>query len=870
MRVDRSPAAAAARGAGARRVPAWRALAPYLGSLAALLLFAGALWLLHHQVAAYRAADVRHALRALGWGQIAGALALAALSYAVLTLYDVLAFRHLKKRLPYGRIALGAFTSYAFTHSFGFGSLIHATIRYRLYVPLGLRVAQIAELTAFINVTFMIGLAILFPVVAVIDEPALEALGLPQETSLAFAAVALVLTGGYLVLGKLIRRPIAVFGFPLRVPGPGMALAQIVLSVADLALAGAVLYFCFPFVHRAEYPHVLAVFIVALTAGFISHVPGGLGVFDTIVLVGLQDSVPGDAILAGLVVFRVVYFLLPLLVAGVLFGVVEAMQARRRLARLSQGLAAWIAPGVPLVLAGCTFVAGAVLLFSNATPEAHYRLRLLYQVLPLSVVEASHFLGSVIGVLLVLVAARLQRRSHGAWLIALVLLAAGAAASLLKGLEWPQALLLLVLFLALLASRDEFYQHSALVAERFTPGWFLGVGVVLGSAFWLGLFSYKHLDHADELWWRFALYGDASRFVRASVAVAVIALAEAARRLLGTVRLHSALPTPRALAQAAEIVARSPDSRAKLALLGDKALLFHPAGDAFLMYGVRRRSWIALGDPVGPCERWRDLFAELAAQAARHGGWPMFYGISAAAARMCSHLGLAVRKIGEEAVVRLDGFGEDRLDPELRAELAPFGPGGFEFDVLDPVDVAPLAPRLKAVAEEWLAARGEKERAFAAGAFSPELLHDSRVAVVRAGERIVAFAVLWEAADGGELSVDLVRHTADAPACMLDFVLAETMLWASGRGYRAFNLGLAPLRGLDRRQTPSRWQRLGTYLYGHGEHYRDFCALRRAKERFRPRWAARFVSSRQGLPLARALPDLAQLIAAAPRAFAAR
>src|SRR3954463_15169914 len=99
-------------GAASRRIPSWRAVAPYLGSVVALLLFAGALWLLHREVASYRALDVKRALRALGWWQIGGALALAAASYAVLTLYDVLAFRHLRRRLPYGKIALGAFTSY--------------------------------------------------------------------------------------------------------------------------------------------------------------------------------------------------------------------------------------------------------------------------------------------------------------------------------------------------------------------------------------------------------------------------------------------------------------------------------------------------------------------------------------------------------------------------------------------------------------------------------------------------------------------------------------------------------------------------------------------------------------------------------------
>jgi phosphatidylglycerol lysyltransferase len=630
-----------------------------------------------------------------------------------------------------------------------------------------------------------------------------------------------------------------------------------------------VLFFCFPFVHGADYPHVLAVFIVALTAGFISHVPGGLGVFDTIVLVGLQDRVPGDAVLAGLLVFRVVYFLIPLLAAGALFGTVEAMAARRRLQRVSQSLGAWLAPGVPLVLAGCTFVAGAVLLFSIATPEAHYKLRLLYRVLPLSVVESAHFVGSVVGVLLVLVAARLQRRSHGAWVVAMVLLAAGAVASLLKGLDWPQALLLGLFFLVMWVSRDEFYRRSALVAERFTPGWFLAIGVVLGSAFWLGLFSYKHLDDANQLWWRFALFGDASRFIRASVVVAVIALAEAVRRLMGTARLQSTLPSPRGLARAAEIVEQSPDARANLALLGDKALLFHAKEDAFLMYGVRRRSWIVLGDPVGPRERWRDLVRALAEEAVRHGGWPVFYGISPDAARICSEFGFAVRKIGEEAVVRLDAFDPAALDAALARRHADIAAAGCRYEVLEPVELVPLAPRLKAVADEWLASHGRKERAFAQGAFAPELLQQSRVGIVRQGDRMLAFAVLWESACRVELSVDLVRHAATAPAGILDFVLVETMLWGKARGFASFNLGLAPLKGLDRRRARSRWERLGTYLYGHGEHFRDFLELRRAKARYHPRWEPRFVSSRQGLPLARALPDLVQLIAEAPRSFAA-
>ena len=145
------------------------------------------------QVAAYDPEDVRTALTVLSWQRIIAALGLTGASYTLLILYDVLALRHMRKTLPLHRVALASFTSYAFTHSFGFGSLMHETIRYRLYAPLGLRTVDIAEIAAFVNITFMIGLAIMFPLIALFHASALEGMGLPKATSIAFGTGALAL-----------------------------------------------------------------------------------------------------------------------------------------------------------------------------------------------------------------------------------------------------------------------------------------------------------------------------------------------------------------------------------------------------------------------------------------------------------------------------------------------------------------------------------------------------------------------------------------------------------------------------------------------------------------------------------------------------
>src|SRR5206468_4385169 len=148
-----------------------------------------------------------------------------------------------------------------------------------------------------------------------------------------------------------------------------------------------------------------------------------------------------------------------------------------------------------------------------------------------------------------------------------------------------------------------------------------------------------------------ALYGDAPRFLRASVAVAVIALAAAALHLLASATTQSGVAGGDALTRAAEIVAQSPQARANLALLRDKRILFHPAGDGFVMFGIVRRSWVVLGDPIGPFARWRDLLCQLINDATSQGGWPVFFGVGEAAAKICSKIGFAVRRIGDQAIL---------------------------------------------------------------------------------------------------------------------------------------------------------------------------------------------------------------------------
>ena len=154
----------------------WRRFLPYAGGIAALLLFAAALVIIHKHAQAYRPNEVRRALRTLQAWQPFAALGLAAASYLLLTLYDVLALRHIGRTLPYRRVALASFTAYAFSHALGFASIIGPSIRYRVYTPMGLTAGEVAETSGFVIVTFTIGLVAVFPLIALLDPSSLETL----------------------------------------------------------------------------------------------------------------------------------------------------------------------------------------------------------------------------------------------------------------------------------------------------------------------------------------------------------------------------------------------------------------------------------------------------------------------------------------------------------------------------------------------------------------------------------------------------------------------------------------------------------------------------------------------------------------------
>ena len=641
-------------------------------------------------------------------------------------------------------------------------------------------------------------------------------------------------------------------------------------KVMDLSLAAAVLWWLLPPQTHIGFLTFLGVYAAAVIAGIVSHVPGGVGVFEAVMLFALPD-VPAEALLGSLLAYRGVYYLVPLVCGTLLFASKELSAQRSALARAHELASLYIAPVVPQIAGALTFLAGALLLFSGATPAVAERLAFLDQFLPLAVLEVSHLGGSVVGLGLMVLARALFRRVQAAYHIAVWLLLAGMFASLLKGLDFEEAILLALVLGVLMLGRRAFYRPTAILSERFTPVWVVSIAGVIVMAVWIGIVSHRHVSYSDQLWWTFALHGNAPRMLRASLAVIVLGSAYVLLNMLRPARPEPAVAGPEELARARALIAGSDTTLANAALTGDKRLLFSDAGDAFVMYQIAGHSWIALGDPVGSKDGAEELVWRLREISDHHGGETVFYQVGAERLALYVDLGLAALKIGEEARVPLAEFSlEGAARAELRQAHRRAQRDGATFEVVPPEGIEALTPVLQRISDAWLASKSTGEKRFSVGAFSPQYLRQFPVAVVRSAGTPAAFANLWTTGTRAELSVDLMRFDSDAPRGAMDYLFIELMLWGRQAGYRWFNLGMAPLSGLEAHPLAPAWHRVGNFIFRYGEHFYNFEGLRRYKAKFDPTWEPRYLVARGGIALPRVLVDVSVLIAGGMKELFAR
>ncbi|MDB6086310.1 MAG: hypothetical protein JWN43_4191, partial [Gammaproteobacteria bacterium] len=296
-----------------RRVPAWTTL---LG----VALFGLALLWLHHVLAQYRWQDILAHVHSIRTSRLLAAVALTCAGYGCLTLYDALGLSFAGVRVPYPRLALISFMGYAIGHNVGLNTLSGGAIRYRAYSPLGLTAKQIGTVIAFGTLTFVLGAAVLLGL-SLLSRAALSGSVLHVHTSVVVLAgcVLLGVVGAYLWLACSRHKTLRYGKIVIPVPSPRIAFAQVAVASTDLLCAAGVLYVLLPPQAAIGFAEFAGLYLIAITAGIISNVPGGVGVFESVLLL-IFRSVSPDHLLGALLAYRIIYYFGPFAVALALLG----------------------------------------------------------------------------------------------------------------------------------------------------------------------------------------------------------------------------------------------------------------------------------------------------------------------------------------------------------------------------------------------------------------------------------------------------------------------------------------------------------------------------------------------------------------------
>ncbi|HSF93016.1 MAG TPA: bifunctional lysylphosphatidylglycerol flippase/synthetase MprF [Paracoccaceae bacterium] len=848
----------------------WRHIIPIVLGLG---LFALGVYALYHMLESVNAADVVAQLRGTPWTKLLAAAVATVAGYMALIGYDWSALKYLGKQVPLRIVAVGGFLGYSFGNTIGISVLSGGAVRYRIYSAFGLNAFEVASVSTFVAMAFGLGITVIGLAALAIHPYALEAILPYAATSVrmvaAFAAVGLsALLVWLAATGKTLR----IRNFEISSPSPGILFGQLGFTIVDTTMAAATLYVLLPS-GAPDFITFLTVFAAATMIGVLSHIPGGVGVFESVVIAAMPADMPLDQVVAALLLYRIIYFLVPFSLALLFVALNEARLAGGAVARLLGDVPEQLRPVVsstisaaPAFIGLTAFGLGAYLLLMALLPSVRPEAIDPDDLLAAILLEGGALLSAVLGVSLLILSQGLVRRISGAFWLTEAALLAGGVASLLNGLDFESALLLFGAAAVLSPFAREFYRSAKLTRGVLSAGWLILVAGIVLSAAALFFFIHEATPYSSSLWTEFSGTAIASRALRAGLAASALLLISMIWLAIQPVRTHTRLPDPVALAKAAEIIAKQNRPEAYLALSGDKALFFNDAEDAFIMYAAQGKSWVAFSDPVGPNAAIESLswafWEEVYSDSAR----PIIYEVSERNLSLYIEMGFSLQKVGEEAVVSLPEFSlAGGKFKSMRAAHNKAVKSGLDFDVFMPPHAPEMLSELKEISDAWLRGKVGREKGFSVGYFDPEYLQHFPIAVVRRAGKALAFANVLCPENGSRIAIDLMRYLPEDASGMIEFLFIKLMEHYRDAGSQEFSLGMAPLAGLEARRGARFWTRFGALLYRHGGAFYNFEGLRNFKQKFQPEWRPRFVAVPPGVAPLTALKDVALLVAGGAR-----
>jgi uncharacterized membrane protein YbhN (UPF0104 family) len=578
----------------------WKRLLRHVPALLGVALLIGAIYVVQKEFRSLKVEDIHRSLAAIPLRSLVLAAGWTVAAYGILTFYDRLGTIYAGRVVSYGKVAFASFCAYALSHNLGFAAVSGAAVRYRLYAHWGLTPAQIARVIGFCSLTFGLGGMVLGGVILVIEPGAVPFLGdqVPHWIMYCVAGLMWSIDVAYVTMAKVVGR-LRLFGQEIVLPGLRMAMMQVLLAAADVAVTAEIFYALLPDAPGLTYWRFVGVYLASYSAGLLATIPGGIGVFDSAMLIGLAPYVEPSVAVGAIVVFRLYYYIIPLFIAGGLFAGNELLVRGRSLVGAGKSprgsvmppTIGWSEPDFAVAAGTGAVALCGILLLSLGVLEQRPDFSWIDSDFAEVAAQAGQFVPSLIGAALMVLASALSQRVNLAWGVTIVLLLLAAAFTVAQREPLWIPIVLAVAALLIAPYRSAFYRHARLLSDPFQPATALPLFTLVVCVLALASFEPHVRWLADNSWWGVILSAEIPNSLRASVAATVVLSLAALWRLLRPYRVTWA---PWAA-----------DQRLRYAALGVEppaaadGIVWGEAERAGMPFRRLGRTLIALGDPAG-------------------------------------------------------------------------------------------------------------------------------------------------------------------------------------------------------------------------------------------------------------------------------
>ena len=790
-----------------------------------------------------------------------------------MTLYDftiIRYFKHRMKRLLFFNIA---FVANALNNLLGLGGLAGATARTILLRKNNLDLKASLYYNVLLAPATPTGLSIL-AVILLVESKTIGSITTHYPWIYIGIIGMIVYLPIYLVSDKLVDRFKLASGTEKIHKSLSLKIRLICISFIEWFSAALVFYYITSiYVEKADFIYILSVYSIAAIAGIISFLPGGIGSFDLIAFVGLQlfHIQPTDA-LAILVLFRVFYYFIPALIGvfGLLLNI--TMDRNEKLFSYSfftnlgvlnniQKYYKTYSDFVNVLLSILVFSSGIVLLASAVKPGIIERVKIISEVFSNLVLLFSQSASIVIGFLLLVLSVEVLYKVKRAYNMALYLLIAGGFFTFLKGLDFEEAIFLFIVLCLIKISKPSFYRYSIPVRlSKFVMASFVGL---LSIVVYFEINEMLYFDFITQHLYPenlFGNYGDVlyHSIITYSIFILFLGLLYARKDRIENDPLY-AKPEFEKLTKF--LSNQKGNALTHLLYLGDKNLFWACKGEVVIPYTKFQDIFVVLGDPIGNTEMLGEAIQEFQDFLDKYGYEAVFYEVSDKNLTVYHDNGYYFFKLGEEAIIDLEKFHlSGAKKSALRYTINSFTKGGFTFEIIEPPFDQKLLGEFVDISTEWLGKRSEM--GFSMGWHKEDYLQLSSIAVLRdSNSKVIAFVSLMPSYDGNvSVSTDLMRIRNEVPHGTMDFLILSLCAYFKEKGYKFFNLGMAPLSNVGHSPNSHISEKMARFAFQYGKFFYSFEGLRKYKEKYDPLWKPKYLAYPQLISLPATLMKISMLV----------